>query len=349
MMMTQRENMLRAIRFQRPEHIPVRLSLSLACWHQYPAEALLELMADHPMLFPDFDGQPPSPTASWRRAGEPYVDSWGCTWVTPMEGLAGAVTRHPLESWDNWGSFKAPDPEHHLGREPIDWDQVSANLDEAEEAGRMRHGSLRHGHTFLTLSYIRGYSNLIYDMADEDARLWDLIEMVEGFNQSIVQRYLALGVDMMGYPEDLGMQVGPMLSPAQFKKYVQPVYRRLIAPAREAGCIIHMHSDGDIRLLADDLVEGGVQVLNLQDLVNGIDWIEHKFKGKVCIDLDIDRQSVVRFGTPDQIDHLIREEVTRLGSPEGGLMLIHGVYPGIPLENIRAVMDAMERYATYYA
>jgi hypothetical protein len=109
-----------------------------------------------------------------------------------------------------------------------------------------------------------------------------------------------------------------------------------------------MHSDGNIRDLADDLVAGGVDVLNLQDLVNGVDWIAANLKGRVCIDLDVDRQHVTRFGTAGQIDALIREEVEKLGSPEGGLMLIYGLYPGTPMENVKAVMDAMERYAGFY-
>ena len=32
----------------------------------------------------------------------------------------------------------------------------------------------------------------------------------------------------------------------------------------------------------------------------------------------------------------------------GGQMLIYGLYPGVPLENVKALMDAMERYAGYY-
>ena len=52
-----------------------------------------------------------------------------------------------------------------------------------------------------------------------------------------------------------------------------------MAPALEAGCIVHMHSDGDIRSLVDDLILSGVQVINLQDLVNGIDWIRERLKG----------------------------------------------------------------------
>ena len=187
------------------------------------------------------------------------------------------------------------------------------------------------------------------DFQDEDPRIFQLIELVEAFNMEIVRRYLDMGVDRMGYAEDLGMQVGPMLSPAHFRTYIKPVYQRLMRPARERGVIVHMHSDGDIRLLADDLIEGGVQVINLQDLVNGIDWIAARFAGRICVDLDIDRQLVTAKGTPEQIDALIREEVSKIGGNRGGLLMTCGWYPGVPLENARAVMDAMETYALFYS
>jgi uroporphyrinogen-III decarboxylase len=231
----------------------------------------------------------------------------------------------------------------------MDWAETAHRLSTARAEGRLAAASLPHGHTFLLLQSLRGYSNLVYDMADGEPRLHELIGIIESFNLALVHRCLTLGAEWMGYPEDLGMQRGPMISPAHFARYIKPVYQRLMQPAREAGCIVHMHSDGDIRALADDLIEGGVEVINLQDLVNGIDWIADRFAGRVCIDLDIDRQTVTRFGTPDQIDALIREEVARLGRVEGGLMMVFGLYPGTPLRNVGALMDAMERYATYYA
>ena len=114
--------------------------------------------------------------------------------------------------------------------------------------------------------------------------------------------------------------------------------------AKEKGIPIHMHSDGDIRTLVDDLIDGGVEVINLQDLVNGVDWIARKFAGKVCVDLDIDRQNITCFGTPADIDRLIREEITSIGRKEGGLILTYGLYHGTPLKNVKALMDALERY-----
>jgi len=420
------QNTVRAIRFERPEHIPVVFWINPACWHHYPNDALRELVAEHPLLFSESrheDRRPrgmgfqpmlhrqdadatkphgqdaratlhtrseplaPPVLAPWEQAGRPYVDSWGCTWETTDDGITGAVVRHPLADWEALDRFTPPDPGRSNGMAPIDWCEIEQKIASVRQSperdmpgtgerrevlsgrsegdrcaslamtcdGGSRHpgmlpvGSLEHGHTFLRLSYLRGYERLLYDMADGDPRLGRLIEMVEAFSLEIVQRYVERGVAMMRYPEDLGMQRGPMLAPEQFRRYIKPVYERLMAPARAAGCLVHMHSDGDIRALMDDLVVSGADVLNLQDLVNGIDWIAARLKGRVCIDLDIDRQSVTRFGSPAQIDRLIREEVEKLGSPAGGLMMIYGLYPGVPLENVKALMDALERYATFYA
>jgi len=41
--------------------------------------------------------------------------------------------------------------------------------------------------------------------------------------------------------------------------------------------------------------------------------------------------------------------VEKLGSKQGGLMMIYGLYPGVPLANVQALMDAMQRYMGCYA
>lgn len=350
--MTERDNILRTVRFEKPASIPMQFHINASVWHHYPQDEVKALMADHRLLFP---GGPPRDDPYQpelllnARAGRPYVDAWGCTWVTTDDGITGSVHGHALESWEAFEGYRPPDPGVTDGVYPRDWNAIAASFATAEEQGRIRQGSLTHGHTFLRLCDLRGYQNLLFDMMDAEPRLWKLIEMVEAFNMGIVRRYMDLDAEWISVPEDLGMQVGPMLSPAQFRTFIKPSYERLMKPARERGIIVHMHSDGDIRTLADDLIEGGVQVINLQDLVNGIDWIAGTFAGKVCIDLDVDRQEIVPRGTPAAIDALVREAVEKLSCREGGLMMIHGWYPGVPLANVRALMDAMERYAGYHA
>lgn len=347
------DNYLKAVFFERPDFIPVNFVINAACWHHYPKEAIWELMESHKYLFPHFE----RPGADWApsyspdsRKGVFHTDDMGCVWTSADDGIRGTVVGHPLKDWSAFHkAWRLPDPATSDGFGKVDWEKTEKGWKETKEKGGSLVAGLRHGHTFLQLSDLRGYENLLCDMMDEEPLLDELIDELTAFNLALVKRFVRNGADMICYPEDLGMQVGPMLSPAEFKKYIKPAYQKLMEPAKSAGIAIQMHSDGDIRLLADDLIESGVQSINLQDLVNGVDWIAARYKGKVCVDLDIDRQKITPYGTPEMVDELIREEVTKLATPEGGLALTYGWYPGVPLENIRALMDALERYMFIYS
>ena len=344
---------VKAARFEKPDYIPMTFHINPACWHHYPKEALWDLMADHKFLFPDFV----RPDSSWEPryridtiAAQPYTDVMGCTWVTMDSGIVGTVHKHPLADWSSFNTtWKIADPETTDGLFTVDWETRKKDWANIKKNGGSFRGSLRHGHTFLQLCDLRGYENLMFDMMDEEPLLDELIDQLTEFNLAIVRHYVDSGCISMAYPEDLGMQVGPMLSPDMFLKYIKPAYQKIMKPAMDAGVPIHMHSDGDIRSLADYLVDAGVEIINLQDLVNGIDWIANRFRGKTCVELDIDRQKITPYGTSKQIDALIREEVCKIATPEGGLCMIYGLYPGVPLENAKAVMDAMEKYAFYFS
>jgi len=84
-------------------------------------------------------------------------------------------------------------------------------------------------------------------------------------------------------------------------------------------------------------------IVNPQIRANGLDRLAQECKGKVCVNLDLDRQ-LFPFATPDEIDAHVREAAQALGSDQGGLMLHAECEPDVPLENIRAVCDALERY-----
>ncbi len=343
--MTERENYLKAVRFENPDWIPVSFCINGAVYNAYPHDLIFDCLESHPFLFPGFvrpnDSFAPTFQGDCKK-DVPFTDEFGCVWLTKIDGIRGAVIKHPLYDWDNYSTYQFP------SLPSTDWDKFKKDGEELKKGGHIFGVGLPHGHTFLRLSDIRGYQNLLYDMADEEPLLSDLINKIEDYNYWFISNWIKCDVDMIGYAEDLGMQKGPLISPSLFKKYIKPSYTRLMKPARDKGIIIHMHSDGDIRTLADDLIYGGVDVINLQDLVNGIDWIASNFAGRICVDLDIDRQSVITYGTAKQINQLIHEEVTKIGSKKGGLTMVYGWYPGVPIENIIALMDALEKYAFYY-
>lgn len=356
--MNDRENRLRAWRFQNPEKIPIASGLPWLDWaeHGYDPEELESIILSHPILFPEYqkgsiyrnhDILPQ--TRPDMVKGNQYKDHWGCVWETLYTGMIGGVREHPLMNWSALSTYRPPDPETSNGLFPFDYEQAKRDCARAREQGELVSLGLPHGHTFLRVQDIRGYENIVFDMADENENFIKLLAMIEDFNVRHIHLLIQLKPDVIAIPEDLGMQTTPMISPEMFRKYFKPIYLNMTRPIKEAGIIVHEHSDGYILPLIDDLVDCGGDVINMQDLVNGIDAIASHVKGRMAIDLDIDRQDITVNGTPADIDAHIKECVVKLGAKQGGLSLTYQPWPPTPAKNMDAVFTAMERYSTYYA
>jgi len=110
---------------------------------------------------------------------------------------------------------------------------------------------------------------------------------------------------------------------------------------------VYMHTDGHIVEIIPDLTDCGVQVVNPQIRANGLQDLAKVCKGKVCVDLDLDRQ-LFPFCSPQDIDDHIREAVEKLGSPEGGLWLKAEIGDDVPLENIEAICASLEKHRLYF-
>jgi hypothetical protein len=109
-----------------------------------------------------------------------------------------------------------------------------------------------------------------------------------------------------------------------------------------------MHTDGHIVEIIPDLIDCGVNVLNPQVGANGLDNLARTCKGKVCVNLDLNRQ-MFPFWSPREIDEHVRDAVEALGSPEGGLWLFAEIADDVPLENVEAICQALERHSLAFS
>ena len=107
-----------------------------------------------------------------------------------------------------------------------------------------------------------------------------------------------------------------------------------------------MHTDGCIFEIMQDLQECGVDMINPQYRANGLDNLERVCKGKIPINLDLDRQ-LFPFCTPSEAKAHIKECAERLYLPEGGLGLSIEIGHDYPLENIEAIFEAASEVRFY--
>jgi len=167
--------------------------------------------------------------------------------------------------------------------------------------------------------------------------------MLLDHEMKLVKKRLEIGVDMISFHTDIGTQNGLMISPAKFRKYIKPMFKKLFSTCRDAGVHVYLSSDGRLLDIVDDLVECGVSVHDPQFRANTLEGIAEKYKGRLCIDLDLDRQTFP-FCSPLNIRRLVKESVEKLWLPEGGLMMKGEVGPDVPLDNIEALCQAMEEF-----
>lgn len=341
--MTNRENYLRSMEFRNPEWIPCRISFPAATWSKY-RDALYVLVGRHPDIFGKVTNRANYDDFGIQVDSVPWKDEWGCTWRFPINGLDGQVVEHPLRDWSALRSFKAPDP-----LDARDWEETKENFRKAKERGQLASDGPPHGSMFMRLYYLREFSNLMLDFATEHPLLQDLIAIVSDYNKKFIEKLVECGVDMISFGDDLGNQDRLPISPKVFRRDLLPAYSDIFRPAREAGVHVYFHSDGHILEVIDDLASAGVTVINPQSRANGIDEIRKVCYGKICVDLDIDRQVVLPYGTADCVRRHVEEVILKLGSKRGGLWIIAGCYPDTPIENIEALCEAMEEYQCHYS
>ncbi len=312
---------IKAIRREYPDRIPVGAYFLPAAWMKH-REALEEIVRAHPLVF-GAQGEPRDYDAVGGTyvAGE-HVDAWGCVWSNIKTGMEAMVTGHPAPTRESVHSLAIP----------------------GEDDG------MPHGFMYLRLCYLRGFEEIMIDFAQEPPELQMLIDKVLEYNLRQVMRKLK-EIDRPGqilyFGDDLGMQHSLPVSPEKWRRYLKPCFRRIYAPIKDAGHYVCMHTDGHVLEIIPDLVECGVDVVNPQVGANGLKQLAQVCRGKVCVDLDLDRQRFP-FWRPDEIDAHVRESVEALGSPEGGLWLKAEIGDDVPLENVEAICCALEKYSACY-
>jgi uroporphyrinogen-III decarboxylase len=200
---------------------------------------------------------------------------------------------------------------------------------------------------YLRLLDLRGFEEAMLDFAEEPEELQMLIDKVLEYNLLQVEVAIQkISGTIIYFGDDLGMQNGLAIGREKWVKYLKPCFTAIYKKCHDAGKLVYMHTDGCIWEIMADLHEAGVNMVNPQYRANGLDKLVSVCKGKIPINLDLDRQ-YLPFATPDGIERHIRDCVEALYLPEGGLGLSlelgHDVQPDIT----EAAIAALEKYRHY--
>lgn len=346
MSMTPRERVLTTLAHKRPDRIPFELDFTPPLYEVFREKTGAANPREYFQLDIRSIGLAPTKKETDFSAYLPaqlpegtQIDEWG---VAHRPGSTYHFTKmiHPLANVDTVEELRQyPFPDRDAEYRRAHWPEQVRQL---HEQGYFVDGFA--GHIFETAWYMRGMDNLLVDfLVNEEYAAVLLDTIVEG-NIAVARGMAEAGVDMIRMGDDVGSQRAMLMDPDLWRKWLKPRLARVIAAAKEVNPDIHIwyHSDGIIDPIIPDLIEVGVDVLNpIQPECMDPRWVKKTYGDKITLWGTIGTQTVMPFGTPDEVRAYVKDMVENLGQ-DGGLVLAptHVLEPDVPWENVLAFVEA---------
>ncbi len=243
---------------------------------------------------------------------EPGMTEWGYVWQS-LDGTMGQPHVWPLADWANLSSYRPPDPSA-----PGRFETAAKAI--ADNPGRFVRLSLGIS-GFNLATFLRGFGQFLEDLYLAPDWAGAVLDMVFGFEEGLIRQAMRLPVDAIAFGDDWGTQKGLMISPSLWREVFRPRYARQFALVHEAGGKVWFHSCGNLEAILPDLIEIGVDVLELlQPDIFGIQSLARQFGGRVCFCCSVDHQRRAVSGTREEIFAYARELQEALGYPNGGFI-----------------------------
>ena len=266
---------------------------------------------------------------------------WGFSWEK-LDRTMGQPLKPLLPDLGRLKSLEVPDP-----GDPGRFAHVPGVMDEYGERYYLASLVLT---GFTVMSFLRGFAELLVDLAEERPEVSLLADKVFGFEEEVIRRLPALGFHGVAFYDDWGTQENLILAPALWRRHFRERYRRQFALAHDLGLEVYFHSCGYIRDLVPELIEIGVDMLNLsQPNLYDIPELGRSFGGRVCFVCPVSYQTTAISGTTEEIYADVRALVEHLGGYNGGLIGYVEEYSSIGMsqENYRACIRAFRQLGRY--
>jgi len=261
-----------------------------------------------------------------------YVDEWGCTFENRQRGVIGEVKAPLVSSWSDLDKVVPPTEAFSINP-----DQINAFC-KATDLFVMGGCCPR---PFERAQFIRGSENLYMDLAEQPDELFIMLNRIHEFYLQELELWAKTDVDGLMFMDDWGAQRSLLISPRQWRKIFKPFYKDYIDVAHRHGKHIFMHSDGYTIDILPDLIELGLDAINTQIFTMDIENLGSLFAGKLTFWGEIDRQHLLSFGTPAEIDQAVRRVKEALYY-NGGIIAQCEFGAGAKPENVYQVYQAWE-------
>ncbi len=238
---------------------------------------------------------------------------------------------HPVRDWESWEAYKVGyDHSTIEDRLPPDWDKLAGLLKDRDFPIRL--GGTNGG--FLGFPrQIMGITTYMVKLYDDPKLIHDICDTFLDFLLAYYGRITKdIDVDCILIWEDMAGKGGSLISPAHFKEFLTPRYKKMVNFSKDMGVdIVLTDSDGFVEDLIPLIVETGVtgmypferaagnDLLKIRDsfpdfqIMGGIDkrvLFVDSDRGRIDAELEIVQKMLKKGRYIPHIDHFVSQDCT---------------------------------------
>jgi len=309
MTMTRKENLVRAIRRERPAWVPYRYDGSLT------------------LILPAINSRP-------REGG---VDDWGVSWIGTGTEEGSYPEERAYLKLDEVGTFRAP---------VLDWaaitDDLRANVERhaAKDTLVIARNEML---LFERAKHLLGTAECLMAFLAEPERMHALLDVMTVFQVELAHAIMRSGVAGIRFTDDWGTQNALFIHPDQWRAFIKPRQRRVNDVVKQYGGYVFQHSCGHIEEIVPDLIEMGVDVLDpCQPASNDILRWKRDYGERLSFMGGLDTQGYLTFGTPDEVEPAV-SRVVEFMARGGGYIAAPSHTITLPDANRQAMLRGIAR------
>ncbi len=262
-----------------------------------------------------------------------YRDEWGCLFKKEADKRCDVLISPAIKQWENLENWRPPEQFLKLDKERIN--SFCHSTDRFVLAGSWIK-------LFERLQLLRGPEKLLSDLKKKPAEFFELLHQVHDFNLKELELWAQTEVDGLCLMDDWGGQESLFISRDHFRQLFKPLYLEYSSIAKKYKKYLFFHSDGYIADFLPDFIEIGINAINCQVLLMGIEKLVH-FRGQITFWGSSDFPVFLSTAQKKEIVRCCQQIFDTLWA-RGGLIAQVELTPDIKISAIKTFFSAWKKF-----
>jgi uroporphyrinogen decarboxylase len=276
----------------------------------------------------------------WESSFNLLAEAMGCTMRFPEDSVP-QVAEHVVKTPADVDKLEIPNP-YDSGRLPLHMDLVRR----IKEAVKDEIPLFAYTPGPFTLAgQLTGINSLMMATLRDSRFVKNIIDVASEASIEYALANIKAGIDVVVTADPTAS--GSLISPKTFETFAAPAQRAVINAVKHAGAIPSLHICGKTTPMLELMAETGTKIVELDHLTK-LEEAKQRIGHQTILMGNLDPTKLLLTGTPKEIEAMA-EICIRSAGRDGRFILSSGceIPPLAPLENIRAMVTAVEKYGRF--